>query len=207
MSDVFVDGARRALGNTPNTWGELLETLDADLGGRGVLLAAVRFDGVEEPAFREPSVTARALTTVQRVDVETATPDALLRQSLTEAAVALAQVADDVTRVSTLFRGNDLAAANQGLARLSGDLHTFAALVTTLRGPLGIAVERLTIDGVPPDEQMERLGAWLESLISAQSSQDWLTVADVLEYDIEPILRAWRTRLEELTHESQGRSS
>src|SRR2546422_961622 len=115
MSDVFVDGARRALGNTPNTWGELLGTLDADLGGRGVLLAAVRFDGVEEPAFREPSVTARALTTVQRVDVETATPDALLRQ--------------------------------------------------------------------------------------------WLTVADVLEYDIEPILRAWRTRLEELTHESQGRSS
>jgi hypothetical protein len=79
--------------------------------------------------------------------------------------------------------------------------------VTTLRGPLGIAVERLTIDGVPPDEQMERLGAWLESLVSAQSSQDWLTVADVLEYDIEPILRAWRTRLEELTHESQGRSS
>ena len=206
MSDVFVDGASHGLGSTLKTWGELLETLDAELGVRGVLLAAVRFDGVEQPAFREPSVTARPLTTVQRVEVETATPDALLRQSLAEAAEGIGQIADDVARVSALFRGNDLTAANQGLARLSGDLHTFAALVTTLRGPLGIAVERLTIDGVSPDEQIERLGAWLESLIAAQSSEDWLTVADILEYDIEPILRAWRTRLETLTHEPQDRS-
>src|SRR2546428_6064291 len=175
MSDVFVDGAPYGLGNTPKTWGERLGTLDADLGAGGVLLADVRFDGVEQPAFREPSVTARALTTVQRVDVETATPDALLRQSLTEAAEAIAQIADDVARVSTLFRGNDLAAANEGLARLSGDLHTFAALVTTLRGPLGIAVERLTIDGVSPDEQIERLGAWLQSLIAPQRTEDLVT--------------------------------
>ena len=206
MSDVFVDGASYGLANTPKTWGELLETLDADLGPRGVLLAAVRFDGVEQPAFREPSVAGRALTTVQRVDVETATPDALLRQSLAEAAEAIGQIADDVARVSALFRGNDVSAANQGLARLSGDLHTFTALVTTLRGPLGIPVERLTVDGVSPDEQIERLGAWLESLVAAQSSQDWLTVADILEYDIEPVLRGWRTRLETMTHEPQDRS-
>ena len=31
----------------------------------------------------------------------------------------------------------------------------------------------------------------LETLVSAQSTQDWLTVADVLEYDMEPELRAW----------------
>jgi hypothetical protein len=207
MSDVFVDGARHALASTRKTWGELLETLDADLSARGVLLAAVRFDGVEEPAFREPSVTSRSLTTVQRVDVETATPDALLRQSLGESAIAIAQIANEVARVSAQFRRNELAEANQGLARLSGDLHTFVALVTTLRGPLGIAVERLTIDGVSPDEQIERLGAWLESLVGAQSSEDWLTVADILEYDIEPVLRAWRTKLETLTHELQDRSS
>jgi hypothetical protein len=205
MSDVFVDDASYTLMNAPRTWGDLLETLDADFSARGVLLACVRFDGVEEPAFREPSVLSRPLAAVLRVDVETATPDALLRQSLTEAGEAIAQMADEVSRISTLFRRNEPSTANAGLARLSGDLHTFVALVTTMRGPLGISEERLTIDGVSPDQQIERLAAWLESLVSAQSSEDWLTVADILEYDIEPILRAWRTRLEALTQDAGTR--
>ena len=201
MSDVFVDGASHPRGAACKTWGELLEALDADLGARGMRLAAVRFDGVEEPDFRQPSAMARPLATVQRVDVECATPDALLRQSLGDFAEGIGQTADEVARVCELFRRHEVSAANEGLARLTGDLHTFAALVTTLRDPsVGIPVERLTIDGVSPEQQIERLGAWLESLIGAQSSQDWLTVADILEYDIEPVLRAWRTRLETLTH-------
>jgi hypothetical protein len=202
MSDVFVDGVSQALGSTSTTWGELLGVLDAEFGARGVLLTGVRFDGVEEPAFREPAVVARPLTAVQRVDVETATPDELLRQSLTEASEAIGQIADEVMRVATMFRRHELAPANEGLARLSADLHTFVALMTTLQGPLGISVERLTIDGVSPDEQIARLGGWLESLIGAQASEDWLTVADILEYDIEPVLRAWRTRLDALTHDA-----
>jgi hypothetical protein len=201
MSDVFVDGAGHARGNACKTWGELLQELDAELGGRGLQLVVVRFDGVEEPAFREPSALALPLAAVQRVDVETATPDALLRQSLADFAEGIGQTADEVARVSGLFRQDDVSPANEGLARLTGDLNTFAALVTTLRGPsVGIPSERLTIDGVSPEEQIERLAAWLESLIGAQSNQDWLTVADILEYDIEPVLRAWRTRLETLTH-------
>jgi hypothetical protein len=205
MSDVFVDDASYALVDTPRTWGDLLETLDADFSARGVLLACVRFDGVEELAFREPSVLSRPLAAVQRIDVETATPDALLRQSLAEAAEAISQMADEVTRISTMLRRNEIAPANEGLARLSGELHTFVGLVTTMRGPLGISEERLTIDGVPPDQQIERLAGWLESLVTAQSHEDWLTVADILEYDIEPVLRAWVGRLEALTQDAGTR--
>jgi hypothetical protein len=43
---------------------------------------------------------------------------------------------------------------------------------------------------------MERLGAWISSLISAQETGDWLTVSDVLEYDLAPALLAWNRALQ-----------
>jgi len=38
---------------------------------------------------------------------------------------------------------------------------------------------------------MEELGAALDAIVMAQESEDWLTVADVLEYDLEPAIRRW----------------
>ena len=31
----------------------------------------------------------------------------------------------------------------------------------------------------------------LDALLSAQASEDWVTVADILEYDLEPAIHRW----------------
>jgi hypothetical protein len=38
---------------------------------------------------------------------------------------------------------------------------------------------------------METLWNALDAMVTAQASEDWLTVADVLEYDLEPAIRRW----------------
>ena len=35
----------------------------------------------------------------------------------------------------------------------------------------------------------------MDSLLTAQQSQDWITVADILQYDVEPALRRWEAVL------------
>ena len=49
------------------------------------------------------------------------------------------------------------------------------------------------------NEQIGTLAGVLDTLISAQASEDWVTVADILEYDLEPAIRRWAALLEELT--------
>jgi hypothetical protein len=108
-----------------------------------------------------------------------------------EAGAAVGQLAGKVSHMAGLFRGHELQEANGGLAVLAGELRDVVVMISVMQGPLGVEPDRLTIEGVSPDEQIARLGGWLESLVAAQGSDDWLTVADILEYDLEPVLRAW----------------
>jgi hypothetical protein len=190
MTEFFVNDVPGQIGTSPQTWGDLLVTLDEEVGRTGLLLTAARFDGVDEPSFRDVEVTARRLSDVRRVDVETATPSAFLRQCLQETIGPLTHAAEATTALSIRYRSFDLAGCHQGLIQLATELRGLTTLVATL-GVLQIDLGSFTPEGISAADQLERFGAALDSVVTAQESEDWLTVADVLEYDLEPEIRRW----------------
>jgi len=64
------------------TWGNWLQALDASASRTGQIVTAVRFDGVEEPAFRAAQAQARRLAAFESVEVETAPPRALVARTV-----------------------------------------------------------------------------------------------------------------------------
>jgi hypothetical protein len=169
----------------------LLARLDEQAAGEGLLLTSARFDGVDEPSFREPTVTARRLTEVERVDVETATPRGFLRQCLLDTIRPLDEAAEMAARLGTIYRRQDVSQGHAGLTSLASELRGLTSIVSALNGPLQIDLSAFSTSGLTAEEQMQEFGAALESLVSAQEASDWLTVADVLEYDLEPAIRRW----------------
>lgn len=107
---------------------------------------------------------------------------------MTDATDGMKQLTEDVTTLADVFRQHDIGRANYLLAQLAQNLQALIVLVQELRGPVTNAGSAVNL---PSDQEAEKLVAMLETLVSAQSTQDWLTVADVLEYDMEPELRAW----------------
>ena len=191
MPQIFVNDVPRTTTIAAATWGELLASLDEEAAGEGVLLATARFDGVDEPSFRDPEVTARRLTAVTRVEVETATPGAFLRQCLLDTIRPLDQAADAAARLSAVYRRQDVSPGHDGLMSLAAELRDLTSLVAMLGGPLQIDLASLSANGVTVAGQLEEFGTALGALVTAQESEDWLTVADVLEYDLEPAIRRW----------------
>ena len=191
MPQIFVNDLLHPIDTAPQTWGDLLTSLDEQAAGSGLLLTTARFDGVDEPSFREPEVTARRLSDVARVDVETARPTAFLRQCLLDSIGPLDEAAQLATRLSAQYRGNDLAGSHEGLTALATELRGLMALVGMLGGPLGVDLNSFVADGVTASEQLEQFGLALDAIVTAQHSEDWLTVADVLEYDLEPAIQRW----------------
>ena len=125
--------------------------------------------------------------------------DAALADFFTDASDAVIQIAENVDTLASQFRRHQLKQANDGLALLTKDLVQFVVMVDVLRGPLGIQAEELEVDGVSLDDQITRLAGWLELLIEAQRNEDWVTIADILELDLQPVLRAWGPKLLEYT--------
>jgi hypothetical protein len=191
MLQVFVNDMPQTIEVPAGTWGDLLKNLEEQVADKGLLLTMARFDGVDEPSFRDPEVTARRLSDVARVEVETATPGAFLRQCLLETIGPLDQAAEMAARLSAVYRRPEVSHGHEGLSRLANELSSLISLVAILGGPLEIDLGALTANGVTVAEQMDEFGAAIDALVAAQESEDWLTVADVLEYDLEPAIRRW----------------
>jgi hypothetical protein len=190
MTEFFINDVPGQIAVSPQTWGDLLASLDEEVNRTGLLLTGARFDGVDEPSFRDAQVTARRLSDVRRLEVETATPSAFLRQCLLETIGPLNYAAEATTALSVRYRAFDLAGCHEGLIGLANELRGLTSLVATL-GVLQIDLGAFTPEGVSAADQIERFGAALDAVVTAQESEDWLTVADVLEYDLEPAIRRW----------------
>jgi hypothetical protein len=190
MTELYINDVPGQIGVSPQTWGDLLVSLDEEAGRAGMLLAGARFDGVDEPSFRDVEVTARRLSDVRRVDVATATPSAFLRGCLLETIAPLGHAAEATTALSLRYRSFDLAGCHEGLMELANELRGLTTLVATL-GVLQIDLGSFSSEGVSAADQIDRFGTALDAVVTAQESEDWLTVADVLEYDLEPAIRRW----------------
>ena len=191
MPQIFVNDVPQPVDDPKPTWGDLLATLDDQAAAQGFLLTTARFNGVEEPSFRDPQVTARRLNEIDRVDIETATPAAFLRQCLLDSVGPLHEAADMTARLSAVYRRQDVSMGHEGLTALAMELRGLTTLVSMLGGPLQVDLGSFSSNGMTAAEQLAELGQAVDALVTAQESQDWLTVADVLEYDLEPAIRRW----------------
>src|SRR5512147_219649 len=88
MFQLLVNGEAQRDENGCKTWGELLVALDRRSGDRGQVVTAVRFDGVDQPAFRG-TLESSDLADVATVEVEAVAPRDLLLSTIDQAVHAV----------------------------------------------------------------------------------------------------------------------
>jgi hypothetical protein len=187
MSHVILNGAPYTAAEAA-CWGDLLDAIDRETAASGAIVGAVRFDGVDEPGFREPAVLVRALETDLIVEIETETPGALLERILDEGASSLPALEQSARLLADGFRGRDTAAASRDLVQLAESLMNLVALVAASAAAVDVRIEALALEGQPVGPVLSDLDAALGPLLEAHAASDFITVADVLEYDVAPAI-------------------
>jgi len=198
MPRLIVNSEEQMPAEWPESWGPLLSRLEQEAVSRGEVVTEVRFDGVDEPTFWQPAQVDRPLLDVALVEVMTAPQGGLLDDALVQGAVAAGILAAAAIETGEAFRGTNPATANQQLADLCDGVRSLIALSSAAATAVGVRLDEQDWNGRSGSKQMADLGRQLESIIEAQQSQDWLTVADILEYDFHPALNAWRPVFETL---------
>jgi hypothetical protein len=198
MPRLIVNSEEQMPAEWPESWGPLLSRLEQEAVSRGEVVTEVRFDGVDEPTFWQPAQVDRPLLDVALVEVMTAPQGGLLDDALVQGAVAAGTLAAAAIETGEAFRGTNPATANQQLADLCDGVRSLIALSSAAATAVGVRLDEQDWNGRSGSKQMADLGRQLESIIEAQQSQDWLTVADILEYDFHPALNAWRPVFETL---------
>jgi hypothetical protein len=195
MRICTVNGSEHEVGAGLETWGQLLATLERGDGPERAVVTAVRVGGVDQPTFREPLLLALDLNTAAPIDVETSAARDLVAQARQTALDGLEALATGARLAAEAFRLHDLPRAQRGLL----DFVTTFRLLTTLTAALARAEAPAGNPGLDPQgaEFLEQLGANLESLIAFNVNEDWISVADVLEYEIADVLPHWAAILQD----------
>ncbi len=195
MTQILLNGVDWSSESEPNTWGELLSAVEHDLKANGQVVTAARLDGVDTPTYRDPSLLGRPITGLSSIEIDTAPTAVLLRQGLSEAAGALEALCDEASRIGTDFRGNDVGVANKELVSLAQSLSTLVTLIGVVGQAMDVDFDTFDVNGGTAQALFEQTGTQVGSLVQSQREEDWVTVADTLEYDVLPTLGRWRDLL------------
>jgi hypothetical protein len=186
MPRVMLNGQDYVVQPMPLNWSELLSSLDRDLEPRGFLVTAIRVDGVDQPDFRGEDRGALGRDAI--IEVDASTPSELLEEGLLEAARSVTQLRQAATALATGYRQTDVSEANAHLATFADTLANLMALVAAAGQAMHVQLDDIRVEGMPGSAVIRHLNNTIEALLEAHSARDWVTLADVLEHDLAPLM-------------------
>jgi len=172
------------------TWGEVLDWLETDHLKAGQCITHVFLGQEEAINYRNRAVCGKELDDVGKVRIEVGDFDTVVRESLTELDQELQAAMDSTQEIIRLLEDRRPEEAYELLAQLLDSVRVF---FTVFSEDLG---------WVEQDAQSSReaISASLENaltqLISAQQNGFWVSICDVLEYELTPVLESWQKLVE-----------
>ncbi len=164
MPRILLDGSELDLAAGTPTWGAVLHDVDRRLAEAGRIVTDVRFDGLDEPAFREPGTLARPLRELAILEVLSGTPRGLMERCLEEAVAAISPLCAAALAVGEGFRSQKIAPANQALAELAEGLSSLIGVVGAAELAFQVDLQHLRGGGHSAAAVVGELGSHLEAL-------------------------------------------
>lgn len=193
MTDYRVDGDRREAPESLETWGNLLDLVDAQLAPLGRTVTAVRCNGVVQPSFRAAAAASRSVAAMGRIEIETDDASALLERTITMARQSLTVLASSAIRTAGRFHAGDGEAAGNDLRGLIEAIRSLTVLTGAIAEVIDLrraghgAVQMA--DGTDVTTAVTRA---LHELIECQGREDWVRTAWCLERDLAPAVLRWQ---------------
>jgi hypothetical protein len=187
--ELIVNDTRMTPPSELVTWGDVLDWVETQHLRAGQCITRVEFEGQEEIHYRKPTVCGQDIHRIGAIHIESGEFDTVVRESFaeleTELRSALAMTAEIIQR----FEDRDEETAYNYLAQLLDSVRIFYSLFSEDLGWADSSeTERI--------QQTATLENAIKQLIAAQENRFWVSVCDVLEYELTPILEAWLTTAE-----------
>jgi len=181
MSQLVYNGNPAPMNPALQCWQDLLAELESHQLGANDVIASVHFDGDEVVQFRESQALTTSLSSIDEVRVVALSRDEIVRETITQAESYLRSLEAASVEVAELFRCQKVPQANAGLQELLMGIKMYVGLLRGIDLSLS-GVEASSHEVI--DQALHPLAATLEEQIKAQAKQDWMLVADILEYEL-----------------------
>jgi hypothetical protein len=196
-----------------HSFGELMTCVSRRAARNGDSVLKVKLNGEDITGKDRAVLDLLPLEKIREVEIDTGDPRVLARTTLYSVADFLEKLLQELQQTAELLRLDYSDRSNQSFLRCIDGLQVFSHSLESCRRLLGISFEllfvppNLDMDVITVAENRRRLFEVLDSMIEAQTNQDWILLADLLEYELVPILEDWRQIIPIILGETTAGSS
>jgi hypothetical protein len=187
--ELIVNDTRMTPPSELVTWGDVLDWVETEHLRAGQCITRVEFEGQEEIHYRKSTVCGKDIQAIGAIHIESGEFDTVVRESFAELDAELRSALITTGEIIRRFEDRDEETAYNYLAQLLDSIRIFYSLFSE---DLGWAdsgeAERI--------QQTATLENAIKQLIVAQENRFWVSVCDVLEYELTPVLEAWLRTVE-----------
>ena len=161
------------------------------------LVGSVTVNGNEFSEVFPGQAKEIAAVNINDLDIETVSLEKFAEAAIKDSAFFVKNIITSVNKTAELFRIYDETEANEKMAQIIDPLRALIVFINSTRIDLKWDFENDQIDGHPIVKDWEKLHSVIDELKLTQEEGDWILYADLLEYELVPVLNVWVNIFEE----------
>ncbi len=128
---------------------------------------------------------------VEKIELFTADPFVLALDSIPMLQDFIMKMKLEIGSATEWYRFGRVDEASNSMARIADGLTLITHTIERLRSLLELDFSCLIFNEKPILDHYSKLAEMIEELIGAQNETDWILVADLLEYELLPVIEDW----------------
>ncbi len=188
--ELLVNGKTYEITTVTPTYGELMKQLSVQLSEGGSTIVQATIDGVDVSGLHEEELLNLPLVEIEQIALTTGYPEQVALDTLQTSEEWVLRLIESVEKTADLLRIGEEVDANSSLTRFTDGFQLFSLALAKVEAVIQRSGEQKEIQNLITDFK-KRINFVLDEIITTQGNQDWIMLADLLEYEMMPILEDW----------------
>ncbi len=159
----------------------------------------------ENVSLDAPGIRQTPVSQIQALEIDVSSLEELLERNVSNACDYLERFIPGVEKAAHLFRNGNEQEANQFFLYIIDGMDWFSQIVSSVIQARKLDIDNRLFAGRSLRQRQTQLLDLSQQILEANKNQDWVLVADLLEYEILPYYQEWTTLLPEI-HRAGGNS-
>lgn len=190
---VLVNGKEETISFMGETLGDLLSHIEKVGVAQGNVVRSIKIDGQESsPDSSEAQRTQ--ISEIATLEVEISTLADMINKNIENADAYLIRLIPGIEKSVELFRIGNEQEANKFFVKIVDGIDWFSQVLDIILTAKEISPETV-FEGKSIQDRRTSLVGLTQQMVDANKNQDWVLLADLLEYEILPYYQEWSNLL------------
>lgn len=197
--EIVIDGKAREIETEGiSTFKDLMEHIQSDVVKHPSIITRVIVNEEELDEGQEIGLGEFPISDILKMSIHTADKLDLAHEALTDAQDYLPVLSEALEKAAGRIRAGEIREGLQEASQALEVISAFGEVLEGIRGAFRIDFSMVRIDDLSLLDKLNQLNKYAQEVLDAVQKEDWTLFADLIEYELSPLLYEWMAVIPEI---------